>query len=152
MLTVSTDNTQRAIKAREGEDRRNEPDRRKSSVDMRLRVGLWYQYHRATRSGEFDLLPRNPYTRAKVQEALLPEMQKYRFALRNTPDAAVAASCALASALDFLWSHPELACNVAGEPMAVYTINGLSEYLVRTYQVTMLDRRKSDRRTTAAAS
>jgi hypothetical protein len=132
-------------------DRRQQEDRRKSSVDMRLRVGLWYQYHRATRAGEFDALPRNPYMRAKLQEALLPEMHKYEFAQRDT-DSAVAPSCALTSAIDFLWAHSELGCNAAGEPMAVYTVNGISEYLVHIFKVTVIDRRKTERRSVATSS
>lgn len=151
MLTISRDEMPRPPRSREGEDRRTQEDRRKSSVDMRLRVGLWYQYHRATRAGEFDSLPHNMYTRAKVSDALLPEMHKYEFA-QSDNNSPVTPSCALAAAIDFIWSHPELGCNVAGEPMAVYTVNGISEYLVRTYSVSVIDRRKSDRRSVTAAS
>jgi hypothetical protein len=118
---------------------------------MRLRVGLWYQYHRATRAGEFDALPRNPYKRGKLLEALLPEMQKYEFRQRDN-GSFVPPSCALSVAVDFLWSHPELGCNAAGEPMAVYTINAISDYLVRGFEVGVIDRRKSDRRTLAASA
>jgi hypothetical protein len=138
------------MKLRDGIDRRNQGDRRRSSVDMRLRVGLWYQYHRATRSGEFDPLPRNPYTRSKMQEALLPEMHKYEFFLR-ADDSLIAPSTALANALDFVWSRPEIGCNAAGEPTAVYSINAITEYLVRSFQVTVIDRRRSDRRSLAAS-
>jgi hypothetical protein len=150
MLTISTDEAPRPPKSREGVDRRTHDDRRKSSVDMRLRVGLWYQYHRATRAGEFDALPRNLYMRAKVQDALLAEMHKYEFAQRET-DAAVTPTCALTTAVDFLWSHPELGCNAAGEPMAVYTVNGISEYLARNFKVAVIDRRKVDRRSLSAS-
>ncbi len=150
MLTLSTDEAPRPPKSRDGADRRIQGDRRKSSVDMRLRVGLWYQYHRATRAGEFDSLPRNAYTRSKLQEALLPEMHRYEFSQRDT-NSGVNPSQALAAAVDFLWSHPELGCNAAGQPMAVYTVNGISEYLVRNFKVTVIDRRKSERRSTAAA-
>ena len=87
----------------------------------------------------------------KLQEALLPEMHRYEFAQRDT-DSAVSPSCALTAAIDFLWSHPELGCNAAGEPMAVYTVNAISEYLVRNLKVTVIDRRKSDRRTSVATS
>lgn len=151
MLTISTDEAYRPPREREGLDRRQQGDRRKSSVDMRLRVGLWYQYHRATRAGEFDALHRNSYMRTKLQEALLPEMHKYQFAQRET-DSDVAPLCALTAAIDFLWAHPELGCNGAGEPMAVYTVNGISEYLVRTYKVTVIDRRKTDRRSAAVSN
>ena len=150
MLTISTNEGPRAPKSREGLDRRTQDDRRKSSVDMRLRVGLWYQYHRATRAGEFDPLPRTSYMRAKIQDALLPEMHKYEFAQHET-DTAVTPSCALAEAVDFIWSHPEIGCNAASEPRAVYTVNGVSEYLVRTFKVTVIDRRKADRRRITAS-
>jgi len=151
MLTISTDEVPRLPKSREGVDRRTDTDRRKSSVDMRLRVGLWYQYHRATRSGEFDTLLRNPYTCGKVHESLLPEMHKYEFFERDR-GAQVPPASALTAAIEFLWSHPELGCNAAGEPMAVYTINGISEYLVRTFKVNVIDRRKTDRRVVAAST
>lgn len=145
MLTLSKDEMPRPLKLREGMDRRRQDDRRQSPVDMRLRVGLWYQYHRATRSGEFDPLPRNQYKRSKLLEALLPEMQKYDFAQRDA-NSPVPPSCALSMAVDFLWSQPTLGCNAAGEPMAVYTINAISDCLVRTFQVSAIDRRASDRR------
>jgi len=150
MLTLTTGEVPRPSKSRDGTDRRNQEDRRKSSVEMRLRVGLWYQYHRSTRAGEFDPLPRNPYMHGKLQDALLPEMHKYEFSQR-VDDSAVTPSCALATAVDFLWSHPELGCNVAGEPRAVYTVNSLSDYLIRTFKVNVIDRRKAERRSASAA-
>jgi hypothetical protein len=151
MLTISTGETQRPLKLRDGIDRRVQPDRRKSSVDMRLRVGLWYQYHRATRAGEFDQLPRDSYRRARLQEDLLPEMHRYEFHHRDN-GSPVTPSYALNSAIDFLWSHPELGCNAGGDPTAVYTMNAISEYLVRTFNVSVLDRRKTERRTVSASS
>jgi hypothetical protein len=150
MLTVSKGETQRPIKLRDDSDRRVQEDRRQSSVDMRLRVGLWYQYHRATRAGEFDSFPRNQYLRTKVEEALLPEMLKYEFHLRDK-DAPVPSSFALSSALDFLWAHPEIGCNAAGESMAVYAVNAVAEYLTRTFNVGVIDRRKADRRSAQAS-
>jgi len=151
MLTVSTNEIPRIPKSREGIDRRTGSDRRKSSVDMRLRVGLWYQYHRATRAGEFDTLLRSSYMRGKVHESLLPEMHKYEFSERGN-DAPVSPSSALTAAIEFLWSHPDLGCNAAGEPMAVYTVNSISEYLVRMFKVNVIDRRKADRRTASAST
>jgi hypothetical protein len=151
MLTLSTDEVPRPLKLRHGVDRRLQRDRRRSPVDMRLRVGLWYQYHRATRAGEFDPLPRNQYTRAKLFEALSPEIHKYEFSRRDN-NSQVSPSYALENAVEFLWSHPELGCNAAGEPMAVYTINAVTEYLVRTFQVAVIDRRKSDRRSVTVAA
>jgi hypothetical protein len=145
MLTISTDEAPRPLKLREGLDRRTQGDRRRSSVDIRLRVGLWYQYHRATRAGEFDFLPRNLYTRNKLQEALLPEMHKYEFSQRDNNSLA-SPSCALSAAVDFVWCHPGFGCNAASEPMAVYTVNAISEYLVRFFNVAVIDRRKADRR------
>jgi len=152
MLTLSTDEAPRPLKIRvDGMDRRHQGDRRRSSVDMRLRVGLWYQYHRSTRAGEFDPLPRNPYTRGKLLEALMPEVTKYEFAHRDT-NSSLPPSCALTYAVDFLWSQSKLGCNAAGEPMAVYTISALAEYLVQTFEVTVIDRRKADRRSATAAT
>jgi len=141
----------RPMKLREGDDRRVQDDRRRSSVSMRLRVGLWYQYHRATRAGEFDPFPRNQYRRDLIEQALLPEIVKYEFFQRDN-QAATAAPAALAKAVDFLWAHPEVGCNAAGESMAVYAVNAISEYLVRTFTVGVLDRRKTDRRSAQAAS
>jgi hypothetical protein len=152
MLTLTTDETPRPLKMRDSNvDRRHQQDRRHSPVDMRLRVGLWYQYHRATRAGEFDALPRNPYTRMKLLEALMPEAIKYEFVFRDN-NLPLPASCALTNGVDFLWSKPEFGCNAAGEPVAVYTVSALAEYLVRTFKVTVIDRRKSDRRALAAST
>lgn len=145
MHTISTDEAPRPLKSREGADRRHQADRRKSPVDMRLRVGLWYQYHRSTRAGEFDPLPRNPYQRTKLQDGLLPEIYKYEFS-HGEGGSCVPPGAALSNAVDFLWSHPDLGCNAAGESTAVYTINAIAEYLVRTFKVTVIDRRKNDRR------
>jgi hypothetical protein len=141
----------RPLKLRDGDDRRLQNDRRQSSVSMRLRVGLWYQYHRATRAGEFDPFPRNQYKRSLIEEALLPEVAKYEFS-RSDNQSRSGAAAALAEAVDFLWAHPEVGCNAAGESMAVYAINAISEYLVRTFTVNIVDRRKSDRRAAQAAS
>ncbi len=145
MLTLSTGEAQRPMRLRDGVDRRVHEDRRHSSVGMRLRVGLWYQYHRATRAGEFDRFTRDPYKRTRIEEALLPEIFKYEFFQRGQA-VPVPASRALANAVDFLWAHPEIGCNAAGESMAVYAINAITEYLVRTFDVTVIDRRKADRR------
>ena len=151
MLNISTGEAQRPLKLRDGIDRRVLEDRRHSSVGMRLRVGLWYQYHRATRAGEFDALPRNQYRRTKIQEALLPEIVKYEF-LQRENNSRVTPSHALSAAVDFVWSHQsEVGCNPQGESTAVYTINAIAEYLVRTFQVTMIDRRQSDQRSARAA-
>jgi hypothetical protein len=151
MLTLSADDSRRPFKSRDNIDRRRlQEDRRKSPIDMRLRVGLWYQYHRATRAGEFDALPRNQYRRMKIQEALLPEIVKYEF-LQRENNSRVTPAHALSAAVDFLWSHHEVGCNPQGESTAVYTINAIAEYLVRTFQVTMIDRRQSDQRSARAA-
>jgi len=117
---------------------------------MRLRVGLWYQYHRSTRAGEFDPFPRDQYRRGNIEEALLPEIFKYEFSQPEN-SSPVPASCALTTAVDFLWAHPEIGCNAAGESMAVYAINAISDYLVSTFHVAVLDRRKADRRAAQAS-
>ena len=147
MLTISTREAQRPLKLRDGIDRRVQDDRRRSSVGMRLRVGLWYQYHRATRAGEFDRFPRDQYKRSKIEEALLPEILKYEFS-KCENKAPLSAAFALTNAVDFLWAHPEIGCNATGESMAVYAINAISDYLVRTFHVAVIDRRKADRRAT----
>ena len=146
MLNTSTVEIQRAMRLREGEDRRTQSDRRRSSVDMRLRVGLWYQYHRATRAGEFDPFPRSEYKRVILLEALMPEMLKYEFFNMETGGAVTAAE-ALTQATDFLWSCPKVGCNAAGESMAVYAVNAVAEFVCRTFKVETIDRRKDDRRT-----
>jgi hypothetical protein len=151
MLTISQGEAQRPLKLREGMDRRVQSDRRRSPVGMRLRVGLWYQYHRSTRAGEFDPLPRDAYKRAKLEEALLPEMHKYEFLHRDN-NSKVPASCALAGAVDFLYAHPELGCNAAGESTAAYAVSEIAEYLDRAFKVRTMDRRKNDRRTAKSAS
>jgi hypothetical protein len=145
MLTISAGELERTLRMRDGFDRRVNGDRRQSPVDMRLRVGLWYQYHRETRSGEFDPLPRNPYRKATFAEALLPEMHKYEY-LSRAERLRVEASRALSSAVEFLWTHPELGCNPAGESTAAYAVNQIADYLVATFDVRAVDRRKADRR------
>jgi hypothetical protein len=151
MLTISTGEAQRPLKLRDGIDRRVREDRRRSSVGMRLRIGLWYQYHRATRAGEFDAFPRDQHKRVKIEEALLPEIGRYEFRRRENL-APVPARCALADAVDFVWAHPEVGCNATGESMAVYAINAISDYLERSFQVAVVDRRKADRRAARAST
>ncbi len=151
MLTISTGEAQRPLKLRDGVDRRVRDDRRHSSVGMRLRVGLWYQYHRATRAGEFDPFPRDQYKRGKIEEALLAEIFKYEFFQRENRSP-VPAARALTTAVDFLWAHPEIGCNAAGESMAVYAINAVSDYLVSAFHVGVIDRRKADRRAAHASA
>jgi hypothetical protein len=148
LTTISTSEAQRPLKLRDGVDRRVQGDRRRSSVGMRLRVGLWYQYHRATRAGEFDPFPRDQFRRGRIEEALLPEVNKYEFRPRGNY-APVAPAAALATAVDFLWEHPQVGCNATGESMAVYALNAISDYLNQTFDVGLLDRRKTDRRAAA---
>ena len=74
-----TEEIRREIKMRNGLDRRNAIERRCSSLPMRLRVGLWLQYHRETRAGEFDPFPRDYSHKAKLRSGLVPEMGKYEF-------------------------------------------------------------------------
>lgn len=140
---------QRAIKSRNGLDRRSGTDRRCSTLQMRLRVGLWLQYHRVTRAGEFDFFPRDYSHKAKLLQGLTPEMVKYEFRDKESGKL-TAPPCALARSLDHLWANPQLGCNLAGESTAVYAMNEIEAYLSATFKVGRLDRRKEDRRAAQA--
>ena len=137
--------TQRPIKMRNGLDRRNGCERRSSSVGMRLRVGLWLQYHRETRAGEFEPFSRDFSQKAKLQSGLTPEMRNYEF-LKKSDNQPICPSNALACAINQLWANPKLGCNLAGESLAVYAINEIASYLSANHDICRLDRRKTERR------
>lgn len=135
---------------RTGVDRRRLPDRRVSPIVQRLRTGLWLQFHRSTRAGEFSDVDLDAAHPAALLELLLPEAIKYTYADRETQET-ISANSALNAALRFATRHrSELIVTPDGKPQAVLVICLISEYLCRTYEVNRKDRRVRDRRAVVA--
>lgn len=131
---------------RRGIERRQGPDRRVSPTVHRMRTGLWLQFHRATRAGEFSSLELEPSTVPTLVAQLLPEAGKYTYSDRDTQCQAPA-NAALTAALRFAFAHrAELIMTPDGDPQAVLVICMIAEFLCRNYEVTTTDRRMRERR------
>lgn len=140
----------RKIRERSGTDRRREGERRQD-LKLRLRRGLWLEYHRATESGKFDELLRDLHTRGKLLSALVTEARRYRFLDREN-HSEVSASNALERALDSIWRNPQAGVDGSGQSKAVYVIEAIAQELYATYDVKVRDRRQGDRRAAAAGA
>jgi len=126
-------------------DRRGPKDRRKSSIDQRLRTGLWLQFHRDTRSGEFDMMTLNPHTCRKVHDALWPEIVKYEFSDPQSL-APIPAQMALEAAMESVWNSKSSLPNHGKQQQAVFVIEAIAVELVRRFKTVTIDNRQNDRR------
>jgi hypothetical protein len=131
---------------RSGQDRRKRDRRDPSLIPQRLRTGLWLQYHKATRAGEFDPLALEPYRKTKVHDSIAPEMHKYIFKDRYT-HSALSAEQVLASALDYIWTDARFR---GKSPRSVFVIEAIAEHLCKQYDVTSADKRAADCRSATA--
>lgn len=126
-------------------DRRSHKDRRKSPPDQRLRTGLWLQFHRVTRSGEFDVLALNDHIYRKVHDAIWPEIVKYEF--HNPRDGApIPAQMALDAAMDSVWKHKSALPNRGKQQQAVFVLEAIAVELARRFAIVTIDKRQIDRR------
>ena len=126
-------------------DRRSHKDRRKSPPDQRLRTGIWLQFHRVTRSGEFDVLALNDHIYRKVHDAIWPEIVKYEY--RNPRDSApVPAQMALDAAMDSVWKHKSALPSRGKQQQAVFVLEAIAVELARRFAIVTIDKRQSDRR------
>jgi hypothetical protein len=131
------------------ERRQTTSDRRVSGVDQRLRRGLWLEFHRRTDLGKFELLPISLRTRDNLFEAALRESLRYRFFDRNTGVEMPSVSL-IGAAVDAVWdSFPG---TVPREQRAVFIIDAVADYLLKKFEVSMIDRRDSAGASRAAAS
>ncbi|MEP7367383.1 MAG: hypothetical protein ABI972_29335 [Acidobacteriota bacterium] len=126
-------------------DRRGRKDRRKSPIDQRVRTGIWLQYHRDTRSGEFDLLSLNAHTRRRVHDAIWPEIVKYHFHDPQT-GSAVPAQMALDTAMESVWKSKASLPNHAKQQQAVFVMEAIAVELVNRFKIATIDNRQNDRR------
>ncbi len=140
----------RKLRERSGVDRRRDGERRQD-LKLRLRRGLWLEYHRATESGKFDDMPRDLHTRGKLLAALVTEARRYRFLDREN-HAEISSSNALERALDCIWRNPQAGVDGSGQSKAVYVIEAVAQELYATYDVKIRDRREGERRAAAAGA
>jgi hypothetical protein len=141
----------RAATARTGVDRRSK-SRDEFGPSRRSRIGFWLQYHRVTRAGEFDDVELDHRFKLILCDHLLPEANKFLFRDRDH-HAIVPPNTALNSAIDHIWANPADARNPnTNRPAAVYLIEAIAEYLVKSYDIVRTDRRKSERRAGAAGT
>jgi hypothetical protein len=142
----------RKPKERGGAERRvKERSESGKKMNRRLRNGLWFQYHMATRSGEFDEVVLDSHYKLMMADYLVAEASKYTFHDREQ-HLPVSASSALNSAIDHVWLLKSDAINPStGLPAAVYLIEAIAERMIREYDVERIDRRKGGRRTLSAS-
>ncbi len=112
------------------ERRQNGSDRRTWDL-RRFRFGLWLEFSRVTGAGKFDAYPLTTSKKMKTREALLPEVQKYRYAHGS-------AEAVLSEALDLVWDRFE-----DRFPSAVHVVDAAAESIWSSSAPQMLDRRHS---------
>jgi hypothetical protein len=129
-------------------DRREGPaERRVSGVASRLRKGLWFEYHRKTEAGKFDILDSTVRTRQLLLEAFLPEVSRYEFSGHDSPRI-LAPSTILVTAIDAALERT----GKLARRTAIVVVEEVARYLVSHYNIAMIDRRQTQRRQAATNS
>jgi hypothetical protein len=123
-------------------------DRRISSLEQRLRTGLWLEFHRQTGLGKFEPLNLTMTIRDQVCQAAVKEAQRYEFSDR-TSGGLLDRATIVDSAIDIAWKDWESQPRDARG--AVLIIEGIAHNLVSKYNVRKLDRRQNTRRASATS-
>jgi hypothetical protein len=111
-------------------------DRRKSGVALRLKTGIWLQFHRKTGMSKFQLM--EFAERGDLQHAVISESENYQFSERGTGTLLLPGIVAT-SAVDHAcsaWTEKP-----AKDRQAVLLIDEIAEYILKHYDVRMIDRR-----------
>lgn len=117
-------------------DRRADDERRTWNL-QRYRYGLWLAFSRTTGAGKFDPYPLTLSKRIKTTEALLGEVDCYRY-VDPVTDAPVASDQVLSDALQSVWENTaEIA------PNAIHVIEATAEEIWKRYSPSMTKRRQT---------
>ncbi|MEL6325862.1 MAG: hypothetical protein AAFQ61_03030 [Cyanobacteria bacterium J06626_23] len=141
--------SKRALKPRRSTDRRQQErrqkdrrkaDRRQSSVEERLRIGLWKSYAWQHEIGQDAPLPRSAYNAKRLIDDLIEEAERYQFLNKRT-DEEVSLDIVLEEAVDEVLTHLD-----RREKKAVYVIEEIAATISCQYRLISLDRRQRERR------
>jgi hypothetical protein len=122
------------------ERRQRTQDRRVSGVDQRLRRGLWLEFHRRTDLGKFESLPISLRSRDHLFDAAMREAVRYRF-FDRTNGAETATLAVVMAAIDVVWDAYSRKCT--DEQRSVFIIDAVADYLLSSFEISMIDRRNS---------
>ncbi|MBI2305463.1 MAG: toll/interleukin-1 receptor domain-containing protein [Chloroflexi bacterium] len=135
---------------RSGRDRRSGVDRRVSPISQRVKIGFWKAFHGVTGSGKFDEVGSLGEFLHGAIGAIKPEADKYVY--QDTSGQRVPSSQVLDKAsmhvFDMFWQKQ--AGNISGLKM-IYIIEALAKFVSSNYEVTVIDRRRSERRSGVSA-
>lgn len=129
-------------------DRRNN-ERRQNSLDLRMRTGVWLEFHRKTGLGKSELIhPFGMKQRDDLTAAAVIEANRYELSDRST-GSPVRASAAVGQVL-------EAACaewrKVPGPARTASVLtDALARQLLHAFNVRQPDRRESERKEVAAS-
>jgi hypothetical protein len=121
-------------------DPERDADRRTSSLELRLKTGVWLHFHRKTGLGQFQQMA--GLERDNLIAAFVAEGVNYHFSERGS-EALLTPSSIATSAVDVVCEK------WGGRPMddrpAIFMINELAEYVLFRYNVRAIDRRRGKR-------
>ena len=130
-------------------DRRQGGDRRVSSIAQRLRRGLWLEYHRKTDAGKFDTFSYSLRARDQLLEASINEAVRYHFMDRSNGKE-LRAQAVVSAAVDVVWN--QFPSRRDRERQAAFIVDAVADYLLGTYDISGIDKRKEHRNEQQAAS
>jgi hypothetical protein len=105
----------------------------------RFRYGLWLEFSRGTGSGKFDPFALTPSKLERTKQALLPEIERYRYA--DADGSPVEPGRVLDEALQRIWAESQ-----DQFPNAVHVIEAVAEGIWKRFSPGMIDRRRERRR------
>lgn len=118
-------------------DERRADDERRTFNLQRYRYGLWLAFSRTTGAGKFDPYPLTLSKRIKTTEALMGEVDCYRY-IDPVTDTPVASDRVLSDALQSVWENTAEMC-----PNAIHVIEATAEEIWKRYAPSMAQRRRT---------
>ncbi len=118
-------------------DERRADDERRTWNLQRYRYGLWLAFSRTTGAGKFDPYPLTLSKRIKATEALMGEVDSYRY-IDPVTDTPVASDRVLSDALQSVWENTAEMC-----PNAIHVIEATAEEIWKRYSPSMAQRRRT---------
>jgi hypothetical protein len=119
-------------------------ERRSSSIEARLRAGLFLRYQAATGAKEFDIFRRDAKTWALFEHAVLPELEGFTFFDRSR-EIYLSPSAALADGMFHLWTETDLDLDDERRLTTVSVVSEMATYLCALYEAKRIDKRDQGR-------
>jgi hypothetical protein len=137
--TIQSQNKPAKARRKADWDPERDGERRISGVELRLRTGIWLQFHRKTGLGKFEPLATTEQNRDNLIHAFVVEGANYQFSERSSGVLLLPSTIASMTA-DIVcsrWSsRPEK------ERQAVLLTDEFANHILSSYNVRAVDRRK----------